>query len=364
MTTILVIEDELDVREIILDILYEENYSVHGAENGRVGIDKVEKILPDLIICDVMMPEIDGYEFLKYLRKNSKTATIPFIFLTAKATRYDFRQGMNLGADDYLTKPFTREELLNTVLSQIEKQAIAEQKTQEKLEELRGNITLSLPHQLRTPLNGIMGLSQLLIDDFQEMDVDEVQESLLDIHTSAKRLYKLVSNFLLYADLEILDHRPERLQSLVVGTVTHPNQIIQYIIKQLLDSYPKRKADINLELAPNSDLSLSEEIFKKILEELLDNALKFSKVGTPIKIETKGDDFSYYLNITDRGQGMTAEKIANLGIYQKFDRSRYEQQGLGLGLIIVQRLIKLQGGELKINSIPKQGTVIQLRFPT
>ncbi|MGB3534313.1 MAG: hybrid sensor histidine kinase/response regulator [Microcoleaceae cyanobacterium] len=363
MTTILVIEDELDVREIILDILYEEGYAVHGAENGAIGLQIASEILPDLIICDVMMPKMDGYEVLENLRNNSKTATIPFIFLTAKVTRDDLRQGMNLGADDYLTKPFRRDELLNTISSRMKKQAIAEQKIQEKLEELRGNITLSLPHQLRTPLNGIMGLSQLLIEDFQEMEVDEVQESLVDINTSAKRLYKLVSNFLLYADLELLDHYPERVKSFIEGSIRDQNIIIQDIIKKLLEVYPERTADIIFNNCNNYTLNLSEKIFRKILEELLDNALKFSEAGTPIEIKTDKAEQSYYLEIADQGQGMTAEKIANLEIYQKFDRSRYEQQGLGLGLVIVQRLIKLQGGDFQINSIPKQGTNIKIILP-
>ncbi|MGB3404405.1 MAG: hybrid sensor histidine kinase/response regulator [Microcoleaceae cyanobacterium] len=362
MTKILVIEDELDVREIILDILYEEGYIAQGAENGEVGLKLALEIIPDLIICDVMMPKMDGHEVLKKTRENSKTATIPFVFLTAKATREDLRQGMNLGADDYLTKPFRRDELLNTILSRMKKQAIVEQKTQEKLEELRGNITLSLPHQLRTPLNGIMGLSQLLIEDFQEMEVDEIEESLVDINTSANRLYKLVSNFLLYADLEILEHYPERIKSFLEGSIDNQNEIIQNITRQLLEANAERQSDIILKIDNDQTMRLSEKIFRKIVEELLENALKFSNIGTPIEIKTYKYQQSYYLELSDRGQGMTAEKIANLGIYQKFDRSRYEQQGLGLGLVIVQRLVKLQGGEFKINSIPKQGTVIQLRF--
>lgn len=364
MTTILVIEDELDIREIILDILYEEGYIVQGAENGEIGLKLVAENIPDLIICDVMMPKVNGYEVLKKTREQSQTATIPFVFLTAKSTREDLREGMNLGADDYLTKPFTRDELLQAISSRIQKQAIVEQKTQEKLEALRGNITLSLPHQLRTPLNGIMGLSQLLIEDFQEMEADEVQESLVDINHSAQRLYKLVSNFLLYADLEILLHHPERLQSFLKGTVNHPNLIIQNIIEKLLETYPKRQADIILKLGNNNRLNFSEAIFRKILEELLENALKFSQEGTPIKIMTRKAHSDYYLEVRDQGEGMSAEKIANLEIYQEFDRSRYEQQGLGLGLVIVQRLMNLIEGDFQINSIPKQGTVIQLRFTT
>ena len=111
--TILVIEDERQVRNNIQQILELSDYRVLAAENGIVGLQLAKTALPDLIICDVMMPEMDGYEVVAALRENNATATIPFIFLTAKVERTDLRQGMELGADDYLTKPFTAEEVID-----------------------------------------------------------------------------------------------------------------------------------------------------------------------------------------------------------------------------------------------------------
>ncbi len=115
MKKILVIEDEELVRNNILEILDTVDFRVIGAENGGIGVQLAQEQLPDLILCDVMMPELDGYEVLAALRKNPVTATIPFIFLTAKGEKTDIRQGMNLGADDYLTKPFRRKELLGAI---------------------------------------------------------------------------------------------------------------------------------------------------------------------------------------------------------------------------------------------------------
>ncbi|MEL7240985.1 MAG: EAL domain-containing response regulator [Cyanobacteria bacterium J06643_5] len=122
MTKILVIEDEESVRENILDLLEAESFETLAAANGKIGIDLAVSEVPDLILCDLMMPNIDGYEVLKKLNLQASTATIPFIFLTARTAKADIRQGMNLGADDYLTKPFTRSELLNAVVSRLEKQ--------------------------------------------------------------------------------------------------------------------------------------------------------------------------------------------------------------------------------------------------
>ncbi len=121
MPRILVIEDEKPVRTNILDLLKVEGYEVFGAENGRIGLQLVQEHLLDLIICDVLMPQMDGFEVLRLLHENPETQTIPFIFLTAKAERTDIRQGMELGAYDYLTKPFTRTELLGAVTTQLKK---------------------------------------------------------------------------------------------------------------------------------------------------------------------------------------------------------------------------------------------------
>jgi EAL domain-containing protein (putative c-di-GMP-specific phosphodiesterase class I)/DNA-binding NarL/FixJ family response regulator len=123
MTKILVIEDEELVRENLLDLLEAEDYDTIAAANGRIGLNLAFSEVPDLILCDMMMPEVDGYGVLTTLRQDPLTATIPFIFLTAKSAKADFRQGMDLGADDYLTKPFTRAELLSAIVNRLEKQA-------------------------------------------------------------------------------------------------------------------------------------------------------------------------------------------------------------------------------------------------
>ncbi|WP_427158919.1 EAL domain-containing response regulator [Aliinostoc sp. HNIBRCY26] len=123
MIKILVIEDEELVRENILDLLAAEDFETVSAPNGRIGINLAIAEFPDLILCDMMMPEVDGYGVLTALRQEPLTAAIPFIFLTAKSAKADFRQGMDMGADDYLTKPFTRAELLSAVMNRLERQA-------------------------------------------------------------------------------------------------------------------------------------------------------------------------------------------------------------------------------------------------
>jgi len=121
MTKILVIEDEETVRENILELLDAEGFEALSAENGRIGLDLAQQQLPDLILCDVRMPELDGYGVLTALRSEAETATIPFMFLTAKAAKTDLSYGLELGANAYITKPFTLTELLEAIAAQIEK---------------------------------------------------------------------------------------------------------------------------------------------------------------------------------------------------------------------------------------------------
>ncbi|MBN3960686.1 EAL domain-containing response regulator [Nostoc sp. NMS8] len=123
MPKILIIEDEEAVRENILDLLEAEDFETIAAANGRIGVHLAICEVPDLILCDMMMPEIDGYGVLAALRQEPSMATIPFIFLTAKSAKSDFRQGMDMGADDYITKPFTRSELLSAIINRLEKHA-------------------------------------------------------------------------------------------------------------------------------------------------------------------------------------------------------------------------------------------------
>lgn len=171
MTKILVIEDEKTVRYNLVEMLIAENFIAIGAPNGSIGIQLAKKEIPDLIVCDVMMPEMDGYRVLAELRADPITAKIPFIFLTAKADRTDQRQGMELGADDYLTKPFTRNELFGAIEIRLQKQAAimqaykSEQQKNEALQkqmqelqlfmETKNDLLQKLSQDLRDPLSNI-----------------------------------------------------------------------------------------------------------------------------------------------------------------------------------------------------------------
>lgn len=155
MKTILLIEDNLDVRENTAEILELADYKVLTAENGKIGIELAKKNAPDLVICDIMMPELDGYGVIHVLSKNPETAAIPFIFLTAKTEKGDIRKGMNLGADDYLTKPFDDVELLDAVEIRLKKHELVRKQSSTTLENIQ---------QITSEARGLKELQELISD--------------------------------------------------------------------------------------------------------------------------------------------------------------------------------------------------------
>lgn len=349
------------MRENLLDLLDAENFEAIGAENGKIGVELANTHLPDLIICDVMMPELDGFGVLTALRASPVTETIPFIFLTAKSDTMDLRQGMFLGADDYLTKPFTRSELLGAISVRFEKKATLEKHSQKKLEELRNSITLSLPHELRTPLNVILGLSELLVEESDILERQEVREMAQGIHKSTERLLRLLQNFLLYAELEIMTTDSEQIQALQSGKVSSSASVIKEIsVRQARQV--GREADLQLELQ-DSSVQIAKVRLEKIIEELVNNAFKYSLAGTPVCIVAAPMEQMFTLSVTDWGRGMTAMQIAQVGAYMQFERKLYEQQGSGLGLAIAKRLTQLLGGELTLESIPEKQTTVKVVLP-
>src|SRR5438045_1088728 len=155
MKKILVIDDEEWLREMVQLALRQRGYDVVEAENGEVGIEAARRELPDLILCDVNMAKVDGYLTLSALRNETATASIPFILMTGLADNAGMRHGMELGADDYLPKPFTIDALYASVEARLKKVQMVRQEAEKKLADLRDNLSLMLPHELRTPLNAI-----------------------------------------------------------------------------------------------------------------------------------------------------------------------------------------------------------------
>ncbi len=344
MSKILVIEDELPLLEEVVDVLTFEGFDVTAASDGLMGLDQLAKSTPDLIISDIMMPRLDGYGVLAHLRASPATAMIPFIFLTAKVEKQDFRQGMELGADDYLMKPFTQKELLAAVRTRLDKQAVIRDTNETLLNELRHTIISNLPHELRTPLNGVLGYAELLQMDAQTMSRDMIAEIGATIANEGKRLHRLIENYLLYAQIEIISADVTRVQAMRDSGVEHPSETISFAAWHSAVLW-QRESDLMLDVI-DAPIAVEETSLKKIVRELTDNAFKFSAAGTEVHVTCQVIGNEYSINIKDSGRGITPEQVGKIGAYMQFERKFHEQQGSGLGLIIAKQLIEMHRGRL------------------
>ena len=359
MTKILVIDDDASLREIIQLSLEHAGFEVIEADNGAHGVQQASAHLPDLILCDVRMEKMDGYRTLAALRQDSVTAPIPFILMTGQADTAGMRQGMELGADDYLSKPFTVPQLLAAVNARLKKLQTVREQAERKLADLRANISLALPHELLTPLNGILGFSDIIITDHAHLQAEEVVSMAEAIRDSAERLQRLIENFLIYAQLELL--QADQLQALREGQTSDLRRPVEHVARTRAERVG-RSDDLVLKLC-DADAAIAEDYFTKVTGELLENAFKFSAPGSPVQVESTVSNGTFILRVCDRGRGMKAEHIAEIGAYMQFERKIYEQQGSGLGLTVAKRLTELHGGELTIQSELGVGTTVELKLP-
>ncbi len=358
MPKILIVEDDAGVRDSIVDILNAEDFIVDSAPNGEEGLRQILEFRPDLVICDVMMPVLDGYGLLQQVRQTPDLATLPFVFLTAKADRSDLRSGMDLGADDYLTKPFTHSDLLRMIHTRLGAQNIAQQHTQQQLDALRSSISTALPRELGAPMTEILTLATTLAEKATTSTPEEVGTTARAIHRNAQQVAHLIQNIVLFSKLEHLDPEAPTTIAMRQSKTTNADHLVNEIAHRIAAEY-LREDDLEISLEPLV-LPMSEAKLRKVCEELIDNALKFSAIGTPVKIFGSHRDGVSTLYFIDYGQGMTADEIAQLGAYQQFVLEGEDIRGTGLGLAITKRLVELHNGEIIIESISGQQTIVRV----
>ena len=360
MTRILVIEDEEALRETIILILRSNGFDATSAMNGSEGLELARTSLPDLIVCDIRMELVNGYQMLEAIRNDSVTATIPFILMTSNADLEGMRQGMELGADDYLPKPFSPSELVSAVNARLKKHRLMVEKAETKLQELRSRMSTAIPHELRTPLNGILGFADIMRKDYANLQPLEIAKMSERIYRNGKRLLRLVENYLIFAQMgsqTIDDHQQELLRLSSTDVLSTVEELAR---EKALEN--GRADDLDLHVTPGS-VAMSPQYFAKIVEEIGDNAFRYSAKGTPVYFGTVTEDDWLMFMVIDHGRGMKLDQIENIGAYVQFDRKVYEQQGSGLGLTVAKRLIAMHGGSLSIQSDYGHGTTVTVRLP-
>lgn len=333
MTKVLVIDDSNVIKVKITSILEMEGYEVIAAEDGKLGIHLAKSHLPDLILCDIMMPEVDGYQVFQELKKHQETSTIPFLFLTAKADKSDLRVGMSLGADDYLTKPFEIDDLLKAVDTQLKKKQTRDFLTQKSLEELRTNLSLTLPHELITPLTGILETTNQLKSVIQKLPDKSVQNMLEHIESSGNTLQQHIENFVLFTRLEIIAQNPEEVKNVQKARIDKPKEIIREHIIEKASRYDF-DGDIVADIE-NVTIKINEIYFIKLVSEMLVNFIKMSKKVKTIIIKSEKESENIYIHIEPKNKDLTLSLINS-------------QPESNLGMDIIKKITQVHGGDFNI----------------
>lgn len=346
---ILVIEDDPLLAENICQILEAEGFIVEYAQNGKIGVEKVQTTNPDLIISDIMMPEMDGFEVLMELMSNKNTASIPLIFLTAKTDLDNLRKGMSLGAEDYLFKPFKIDDLLNAINVRLRKKELSEN----QLNEVKHQIFSKVHHDLRTPMVPILGLSDLIEE---EEDLKEIKNMVKVIKQSGKKLFDRIEKFLIYNDLTLNCGENGKKSD---KEALFSNQFIERIKNSLNGNIDANRVVSNVEPA---ELPISEWCLQILLKELIENALKFSSSEKQVFVEGKTIEEQYSITVTDYGIGMSEEEINSISVFNKFCKDKIADAGLGLGLAICKKIAQANNIDFRINSTPQQSTTCEINL--
>jgi len=361
---ILVIEDEQYIRENIQELLEARGFNVRAATNGKQGVLEAIDFRPNLILCDIMMPKMDGFKVLEQIRKTSSIQTIPFIFLTAKIDKQDIRQGMEMGADDYLTKPFTAKELTAAIEARLKRHDKLNSQYSKVKHELDTTVFSTYYHEFNTPLHGIVSGLNLLINAGKSFNEKQVHDLLISILKSSIRLNHSLSNLMLYEEIKRAEVHPELTTMFTSGQSGNmwPQRIKDELHTIAREIY-NRPLDINIEFTDPADLSISFEYLLRILIEITDNALKFSKSGQKVRVRGMRENDNYVFRVTDEGVGFGLKSIEEVGPFRQFNRKRFEQQGLGIGLYLVKQLVEFNRGDLIIDTIELQGTTVTVLLP-
>lgn len=350
---ILLVEDEINLRETICEYLKYEDYDVVSAENGQEALDILDYWIPDLILCDIMMPIMDGHKFHEILRQNSTFNAIPFIFLTAKKDDNIREKCIYDGVDEFIPKPFKFDELTKMVNTKI--------KRFNEIKNSCNNIYTGSKnvflHEINTPLNGILGSIDLLIEDGESFNEEDKSIFYEAIKISGERLNRTMRNVILFQNIK---NNTTKFNEDIESDLSDSFLKVRKMLSPYYENYKKRiRADLS-----NVKIKMSSDFLEFVLYELIDNALKFSLTSKQVSvIGSIYNDKYYELNITDYGIGFKQEELKSIEPNKQFNRKQIEHQGLGLGLYLSRIIVLKSKGLFSIVSKEGEGTKITLLLP-
>jgi signal transduction histidine kinase len=365
MTKILVIEDEQALLHDMVEMLEYSSFEVSGTSDGYAAIEFARSERPDLILCDIMMPMVDGYEVLRQIREQPSTAGIPFIFITAKADRDSLRHGMTLGADDYLTKPFTFDELMSAINTRLQRQQSVMELAEGRIDTLKQQLARMVTHELRTPLVSMTTVLKVISRQLGQLSTSELQEMLDTIEAGSNRLSHRVEQLVFTSQIET-----GLLSQQAISEQGVPMQMWEMLTAST--NLARRFAynhspNVHLDMQHrNRDAQVlsNPAALKQALAEIIANALVFARADGTVNVTQWRADGMVWISVIDNGAGIPPDKLTiALEDFQQLDRESREQQGMGMGLPLAKRIIEIHNGKLEIQSVVGKGTQVVVALP-
>lgn len=353
---IFIAEDIPKNLQVLCNILRKESYRISAAGNGRQALEMIPEVRPDLILLDIMMPEMNGFEVCEELQKDPKTREIPIIFLTAKAETTDIVRGLKAGAVDYITKPFNGAELLARVRTHLELKFAREEL--KALIATRDKFFSIIAHDLRNPLQFLVLSSDLLHNDYESLDEESRKDYIRKFYNGTNRISDLLENLLDWSRSQrgLIVCKPEKMD-------------IRGMAEENIDLLKTHSRNKNIRVvsrvAPGIFAFADKNMIRTVLRNLLSNAVKFTNTGGEIIIDaSKKGDFVEII-VSDNGVGMNPETVS--GLY-KIDGNKgsigtAQERGSGLGLILCKEFTEKNNGTIDVVSEPGKGSTFTITLP-
>ena len=360
---ILVVDDEEVNLDIIDDCLTPAGYKTILVNHAVKAVDILKTGLkPDLIISDLNMPDMNGFQFYEEVQKLTSLDLVPFVFLTSMYDEEYIRYGKELGADDYLKKPFKNPDLLSCIRGKLRRAKKVTSVVNTELDKMKENILQMLSHELRTPVTSLVGYAEILGNDEIQLSTDELKEFADMIKEGGDRIKNLTEDF--FESLSIDTGDVIKTYNSLKKTFELLPCIDLVLAEKEVDLRTKKITIIrNFEEDIPLVFACSAQIIN-ILRRIIDNAIKFSDKDKQITITLKKENNFIHCRITNQGRGIPSAEIPK--IYNKFyqvDRNKHEQQGSGLGLYIAKRLADVNKCNIYCESILDKDTTFILCIP-
>jgi len=360
---VLIVDDNPQNLQILGNTLKEQGCSPALAQSGINALNFLNRKKPSLILLDIMMPEMDGFEVCQQIKANPELQDIPVIFLSAKTEKEDVIKGLEIGAVDYVTKPFNTKELLSRVSTHLELRA-AKESLKQKIAELnqinaeKDKFFSIIAHDLTNPFNTLLCLAELLEDKDMELQANKRDEYITLIHQSSRRGYNLLKNLLEWSRSQTgrMQFNP---QAFPLKT------LIEHNIDLLSSTAWNKSIDITTDVTETLVVTADKNMLDTVIRNLLSNAVKFTPAAGKINIAAQVLENEIKITIADNGIGIKAEdidKLFRIDINHTTIGTRAEK-GTGLGLILCKEFVEKNGGRIWVESEVDQGSQFFIVLP-